>query len=84
MIFAFLSRRFRAWILAVIIAPIVGRLLRGVGGRLQGRRPGSRIGRGLVKTGNLVDIRTSRARADAAEAEEAARQENTGRGRRRR
>lgn len=82
MIFAFLSRRFRAWVLAAVLAPIAGRLLRGIGARFQARRPGSRIGRGMVKTGNLIDLRTSRAQAEALEAAEAARQETTGRRRR--
>ncbi|MCU1691918.1 MAG: hypothetical protein JWM64_1009 [Frankiales bacterium] len=57
MVFAFLSARLRRWVLLVVVLPLVGRVLQGVGVRLPGRT-GAAVGR----TGGLLRGRQTRRR----------------------
>ncbi|MCW2726843.1 MAG: hypothetical protein JWN35_3764 [Frankiales bacterium] len=50
--FAFLSGRFRRWLLLVLVVPLVGRLLEAIGVRIAPRRPGA--GRTLTRTGRRL------------------------------
>ncbi|SDP21152.1 hypothetical protein SAMN05660199_03365 [Klenkia soli] len=66
---ALLSRRLRTWVLLTVAVPLVSRLLRGAGQRLEAKRGPSGLSRGLRKAGDL----TGRvARTGAATATDAA------------
>ena len=52
MIFAFLSRRLRAWLLFSLLLPVIGRLLQAAGARLTDRKP--RVGKALTSAGDVV------------------------------
>jgi len=51
---AFLSRRFRRWLLVAVAVPLVAWLLDRAGVAVERRRPGSRAGRTLRQTGGLM------------------------------
>jgi hypothetical protein len=52
--FAFLSRRFRRWLVVAVAVPLVAWLLDRAGGAVERRRPGSRAGRTLRQTGGWL------------------------------
>jgi hypothetical protein len=49
---AFFSRRFRTWLLFALVLPVAGKVLRGLGARVEPRSP--RAGRALGKAGGLA------------------------------
>jgi hypothetical protein len=51
-IFAFLSRRFRTWLLFTLLLPVVGRVLQALGVRVSDRSP--RAGKALTSVGGAV------------------------------
>jgi hypothetical protein len=51
---AFLSRRFRRWLLVAVAVPLIAWLLDRAGGAVERRRPGSRAGRTLRQTGGRL------------------------------
>ncbi len=51
---AFLSRRFRRWVLVAVAVPVVAWLLDRAGGAVERRRPGSRAGRTLRESGGWL------------------------------
>jgi len=51
-VLAFLSSRFRRWLLLVLVLPLVGRVLEAVGLRVAPDRP--RAGRALTSTGQRL------------------------------
>ena len=52
MIFAFLSRRLRTWVLFAVLLPFAGRVLQAVGLRVGGRNP--RVGGALTRAGGYA------------------------------
>lgn len=51
MIFALLTRRFRSWLFAGVLAPLLGAVLRRVGLTLQARRGSTPVSRALLSAG---------------------------------
>jgi hypothetical protein len=55
---AFLSRRFRRWVLLVVALPLLGRALERVGGALEERRGETPVTRGMRGVGQRLGRRT--------------------------
>ncbi len=60
MLFAFLTRRVRTWLLLAVAAPLVGRVLEAAGGRMEARRGETATSRRLRSTGDLLGRRAAR------------------------
>ena len=54
MIFALFTRRFRTWVFAAVLAPLLGRLLTRIGARLEARRGRTQVSRALLGTGTML------------------------------
>jgi hypothetical protein len=51
----FLTRRFRMWVLLTVLAPLATRLLRRLGQTLERRNGASAVSNGLLKAGDVGD-----------------------------
>lgn len=65
---ALLSSRLRTWLLLTVAVPLVSRLLRTAGARLEARRGPSNLSRGLRKAGDLTGRVARKGAATATDA----------------
>jgi hypothetical protein len=51
----FLTRRFRMWVILTVLAPLVTAVLRGIGQALEKRNGPTAVSNGLLKAGDVGD-----------------------------